>query len=94
MPRSFTRSKKVGLNLEQSVIDYFIVCPNLYSLVESLVIDEDRKLAFRKYSKVKNVTKITKSDHNILLLSLKFKFNSKVVQKRDEVYNFKNKKSQ
>ena len=80
--------------MEQSAIDFFIVCQKLSELTESLLIDEKREYAFQKYSKVNNMVKVTESDHNILLLLLKYKFNSRIAPKRIEVYNFKNKSSQ
>ena len=37
-----TRMRMKGKNKEQSVIDYFIVCQELYNLVISMLVDEDR----------------------------------------------------
>ena len=58
--------------------------------MESLEIDDERKHILTKYTKVKNGTKRTESDHNVLLSKMKFKWMKKLRMKKIEIFNLKN----
>jgi hypothetical protein len=53
-------------NIEQSILDYLIVCDKLAHFLEMMVIDEERNFPLTKYASKKGVKKIVKSDHNTL----------------------------
>ena len=80
--------------IDKSVLDYFIMCQNFYSLVISMNIDEDRKLVLTKCSKYKGATKLVKSDHNILSLEVKCVWSRSIQKRRKEIFNLRNKNCQ
>ena len=79
---TITRSKVVGGHTEKSVIDFFFVCERLFQYVDYLEIDEERKYCFKKYSRTKGNIKVIESDHNLMLLNLKFNFNKRIFKNR------------
>ena len=85
-----TRMRRKGQVTEKSVIDFFIVCQALYQMVTQMQVDEDRKMVLTKFYKNKGRTIIKESDHNPLSLNLDISWNSKVVKKREEIYNLRN----
>ena len=89
-----TRMKVKGKITEKSVIDYFIVCQNLYNLVISMLVDEDRKHILTRFYKRNGVVKIVESDHNVLILNISCQWDVKVVKERIEIFNLRNKKCQ
>ena len=89
-----TRERVKGNKTERSVLDYFIVCQDFYSLCVSLLIDEEREYTLTRFYKHKNVTKVVKSDHNPLFLYLNVPWNKPIRKQRTEIYNLRNKKCQ
>ena len=79
---------------EQSVLDYFIACQDFYSLCHSLLIDEDRKHTLARFYKHKNITKVIKTDHNPLIMTVNCPWDVKVSQPRTEIFNLRNKTCQ
>ena len=63
-----TRKRQTKINLEESVLDYFICCKNFYSSVTSMIIDEERAYSLTKFSGKTGNKSIKKSGHNILIL--------------------------
>ena len=57
-------------------------------------IDEERKHVLIKIRKTKKGVKIKESDHNVLFAEFNCKIVDKVDDKKEEVYNLKNKKCQ
>ena len=84
-----TRFKETKLGEERSVIDFFIVCDELFQRVVKMEVDEKRQHVLTKFRKYKNKSVVTESDHNILILSLKFRWSSKLQIKQKEIYNLK-----
>ena len=91
---TITRMKKTTRGTEQSVIDYFIVCEELFESVEKMQIDEERKFTLSRFYKTKNKTSVIESDHNILTLYLRLKWNPKNKMERKEIYNLRNSECQ
>ena len=60
-----TRMKKTKRGTEESVIDYFIVCEELFESVVKMEIDEKRRYTLSRFYKSKNKTSVVESDHNI-----------------------------
>ena len=82
-----TRMRKKGKDIEKSAIDFFIVCQALFQMVTQMQIDEDRNMVLTKFYKNRGQTVVTESDHNPLVLELDISWNTKIIQKRTEVYN-------
>jgi hypothetical protein len=85
-----TRQRKTRNKVEQSVLDYIIVCDVLKNYFERMSIDENRYHVLTKYASTKGVKCKVESDHNILygVFSIKYDFiHTKVLR---EVFNFKN----
>jgi hypothetical protein len=85
-----TRMRKKGKDIEKSAIDFFIVCQALFQMVSQMQIDEDRNMVLTKFHKNGGQTVVTESDHNPLELELDISWNTKIIQKRTEVYNLRN----
>ena len=45
-----TRMRKTSISEEKSVLDYFIVCQKIFTLISRMEVDENRKYALTKYS--------------------------------------------
>ena len=89
-----TRFRKTVNQVEESVIDFFIVCPRFFKLIMKMKIDEERKFALTKYSTKVGNKKITESDHNLLILQVNVSWDSKEkTNSREIVFNFKNKEN-
>ena len=50
--------------LEESVLDFFLVCDRVLPFVTSMVIDESRKYILTNYEQVRKVGKACDSDHS------------------------------
>ena len=86
-----TRYRKTVNGEEKSILDYFIVCRRFYTMIKSMIIDEDKKYALTKYSSRIGNKNIKESDHNTMILELDINWKSKVFEpkQRIEIYNFK-----
>ena len=81
-----TRIKNTARGQEESAIDFFVVCRQLFEKVIKMTIDEDRKFVLTRFYKSKTITTKVESDHNLLIMELDFKWNQKVKMDRKEVY--------
>ena len=86
---TITRRRTTVNGLEESIIDYFIICQDFYSFFVSMKIDSNSVLT--RYVKKKNKIYITKSDHNLLICEFSQKWNSSAKKNKmqNEFYNFK-----
>ena len=91
---AITRYRKTINSEEKSILDYFIVCKRFYSMVKSMVVDEDRAFALTKYSGRTGIKNVKESDHNTLIMELNINWKNVYDEPADriEIYNFKNKK--
>ena len=87
---TITRTKMVNNKLEESIIDYFLVCQDFYSYIESMIVDTDRKYVLTKYTKKKDKNYTIESDHNPLIIEINIPWNSKIQQDRIEIFNLRN----
>ena len=85
-----TRFKKTKRGDEKSVLDYFVVCQELFQNIVKMLVDEERKYVLSRFYKLKNRTSVVESDHNVMALYLSFKWSQKIVPERKEIYNLKN----
>ena len=88
-----TRYRKTINSVEESVIDFFIVCRRLFRLVIRLDIDEKRIYSLTKFSSKTGVKSNKESDHNLLKLNVNTSWETKHEDKeeRGEAYNYKKK---
>ena len=83
-----TRQRDTIDRSEKSVIDFFIVCQNLFSLIKRMKVDEEKKYSLCSYSKKKGVVNIKNSDHNLLYIEVAKRWKTFVGNKREEIFNF------
>ena len=86
-----TRYRKTINNEEKSILDYFLVCRRFYTIVKSMVIDEERKYALTKYSGRTGHKTMKESDHNTLMIEIDINWKTKIYEpeNRLEIFNFK-----
>ena len=90
---TITRHRKTINNIEEAVLDHYIVCKEFFKHVSKMVIDENSAYALTKYTNKKgDKTLVKESDHRTMILELNLKWNSesKMHEKRKEVWNYKN----
>ena len=80
--------------IEESVIDFVIVSPDLVQYVESVMIDDKRQFTLTKLIQTKKGIKKTESDHNPIVTKMNLKWDSTIKNKPNEMFNFKNKECQ
>jgi exonuclease III len=85
-----TRMKKTVRGVERSVLDYFVVCLELFQKIVKMTVDESRQYVLSRFYKYKTKTTTVESDHNPLILELNFKWNQKIKVDRKEFYNLRN----
>ena len=83
------RHFKHGNKIENSVIDYFLLCEQLSNFLTDMIVDEDREWVLRHSVKHKNAGDVIKSDHNVLICKFSLTFKRKNVNRRKEIFNFK-----
>ena len=71
-----TRTRSTVKGKEESVIDYVIVCQELFALLLEMKIDETNALT--RYRKQKDKIIVTKSDQNLIFCCFKQSWNSEV----------------
>ena len=86
---TITRCRNTKEITEESVIDFVIGCDEMVDMVDSLVIDEERKYVLTKYHKTKKGVKTQESDHNSLMTQVKATWNTNKNVKKVEMYNLK-----
>ena len=88
-----TRTRICNGKLEQSVLDFFIVCNLVLPFIKKMVIDEDGRHILTNYEQVRQRGKATDSDHATEYLDLEMKI---ITEKpsRNEIWNFKSEESQ
>ena len=84
------RKRVTVASTEESILDYFIVCKEMFNRILRMKIDKERKYSLTKYSTTKGKQSIKESDHNPLILEISVSWDSKFVEKstRTEVFNF------
>ena len=88
-----TKSRLCDGILEESVLDFFIVCHLVLPHVKRMVIDVDRKYVLTNYKQARNGGKAADSDHATEFIDIDLKLSFDKPERR-ELWNFKNKESQ
>ena len=84
-----TRERVFENKVENSIIDYIIICQELYYYLIGMKIDDKKIHILTNYQKKKTSKKRTTSDHNLLYVSFSITFLRKPIKTRREFFNFK-----
>ena len=84
----YTRERKTINGYEKSIIDFFLICKDMFVFFEKMKIDADNALT--KHSKKKDQVFVQKSDHHLLICHFNIKQNLFEPKKgnRQEMFNF------
>ena len=88
-----TRSRFRSGKLEESVLDFFVVCHLVLPHISRMVIDEEGKYVLTNYQQVINGGKAANSDHATQYIDMDLKVITEK-PKRCEIWNFKSKEAQ
>jgi hypothetical protein len=88
-----TRSRYRDGKLEESVLDFFVVCHLVLPYITRMVIDVDKKYILTNYKQARNGGKAANSDHYTEFVDIDLKV-TKEKPKRCEIWNFKNREAQ
>ena len=88
-----TRSRMKDGKLEESILDFFIVCSLVLPYVTKMVIDEGKHHILTNYRNVKKTGKAIDSDHFTEYMDIDLEF-CKEKPEREEIVNFKDLKAQ
>ena len=88
-----TRRRICNGVVEESVLDFFIVCNRVLPFVKKMVIDEEKKYILTNYKQAKKGGKAVDSDHFTEYMDIDLNFVSEKPE-RIEIFNFKDEKSQ
>ena len=83
-----TRKREKNGILEQSILDFFVVCDSILPFVKKMVIDEKKEYILTNYQPAKKNGKAIDSDHMTIYMDLNIEYN-KLKPERQEMYNFK-----
>ena len=75
--------------MEQSVIDFVIVCEKLLEHLLGTKIDEDKIHVLARHLNTKNAPRTITSDHNTILNKFSITFNKQPRRIRKEYFQFK-----
>ena len=88
---AITRCRVTTKNTEVAILDYVLVCQELYKYFEKMAIDEERNYTLTKFATTKGNKKKVLSDHNPMLVSFSIEYDKGKNQKvRREMFNLKN----
>ena len=68
---------------EESIIDFVIGCDEMVEVINSLIIDEDKKYSLTSHKKTKTGLKVQESDHYTLITNVNATWNKKTSVKRN-----------
>ena len=89
-----TRCRKLkNGQVQQSVLDFFVVCNKILPFVTGMVIDEKGKFQLTNYIPVNRNMKAVDSDHSTLYLDMNIKIKT-IIPSRTHIFNFKDYESQ
>ena len=90
-----TRYRVSKKSEERSILDYMLVCKELYQYFEAMIIDEERYLTLTKYATSKGSKKNIQSDHNPMFARFNIEYRKKYFkEQRMEIFNLKNSECQ
>ena len=84
---TITRVRHTKERIEESIIDFFVVCDSILLVVSKITIGSKGEVAMTRYK-----GRIVKTDHRMLKLEVNLTFHKEKHHDRIEVFNFRNKK--
>ena len=88
-----TRSRMRDGKLEESVLDFFVVCSLVLPHITKMVIDVDKKYILTNYEQVRKGGKANDTDHTTEIMDVDLKIINEKPERR-EIFDFKNVDSQ
>ena len=88
-----TRARMKNGNLEESVLDFFVVCSKVLPYVKKMVIDDRKEFILTNYERMKYDGKIIDTDHYTQYIELDLVVENPKPE-RVEIFNFKKKFNQ
>ena len=89
-----TRKRITKNTTEESIIDFVLLSEDLIENLAEIKIDDEREHVLTKIVRTKKEISKVESDHNTIFSKFRLKWNKKIIQKRQELYNLKNKECQ
>ena len=83
-----TRARTTIVGIEKSVIDFLVVCEELFAHMTEMVIDENSKYPIESHRKIGNSVKVTKTDHNMMIGIFELKTLKEVKETRKEIFKY------
>ena len=84
-----TRTRATVKGEEKSVIDFLIVCEELFAYMIEMKIDEEKLHSIESYSKKGGKTVLTPSDLNMIIGKFYMKIGKKETEVRKEIFDYK-----
>ena len=92
---SITRYRVTRNKTETAILDYMLVCNELYHYLEDIKIDEARQFTLTKYATTKGKVKKIQSDHNTMFANFCITYEkARKSKNRREIFNLKNPENQ
>ena len=88
-----TRARNKDGKMEESVIDFFVVCNRVLPYVQKMVIDEKKEFVLTNYTRDKQGVKAIDTDHYTQYIDINLEIENPKI-KRIEILDFKIKKNQ
>ena len=88
-----TRRRFRDEKLEESILDFFVVCDKVLPFVTKMIIDEKKKFVLTNYERVKKGKKASDSDHATQILDVNLNIRKEKPERR-ELFNFKDVEAQ
>ena len=88
-----TRKRSKNTILEESILDFFVVCDSILPFLKKMVVDEKKEYILTNYQSAKKNCKAIDSDHMTIYMDLNIKYD-KLKPERQEIYNLKESEGQ
>ena len=65
-----TRKRIREWKVEESILDFFVVCDKVLPFVTKIIIDEEKNFVLKNYKAVRNGKVSVDSDHNTMIMEV------------------------
>ena len=83
-----TRARTTIVGVEKSIIDFLVVCEELFAHMTEMMIDENNKYPIESHRKIGSSVKVTKTDHNMLIGTFGLKTLKEAKETRKEIFKY------
>ena len=83
-----TRTRETVKGTEKSVIDFLIVCEELFQYLKEMIVDEQSKYPVESIVKYGSRAKVTKTDHNMVIGMFDMKVLHQNSEPRREIFKY------